>query len=279
VVNFCAGGAGSVLYSLTFLLPACGPAPLGMSQAHFIRLFCVLLVALGFAAVGLESRKPMNARFLLHNLKRSWMSLEVLAGLSFMILAVMDIVSHHKVLQLGALAMGLILLVSQIMIIYDAKGVELWNTRLAAAHGLSSNLCLACGIGLVLFPFCAPFNPAPGVMIVLVIVTSNLILWLTILRSKTGDHAKVAVQPLRTPMNLIISIWFGHILPAAVLLLSMGLVALLEVNYLVEALLGLSGTMIVIGVTGQKAAIILGANSLKAIKPGPPKPGPLVLAR
>jgi hypothetical protein len=134
-------------------------------------------------------------------------------------------------------------------------------------------------MGLILCSLGGPYGARVIGVITLVSLGLNHIAWRTLLGFQETPDLSRAVQPVRTPMNLVISIWVGHILPAAVLLTSMGLVALPEVNHLVKALLGLSGVMIVIGATGQKAAVILGANSLKAIKPGPPKPGSLFHAR
>jgi DMSO reductase anchor subunit len=272
-MNFCTGGAGSMLYGLTFLLSPCVAGLLGFAHVTFVRLCCVFLVVLGFAAVGIEARKPMNARFLLHNLKRSWMSVEVLAGLLFLILASLDIVLSHTLLRFGALGMGMALCVCQAMMVYDAKGVEAWNTGLTAAHALSSSLVLACGFGLVLYSFCVSLDMRRIVLVVMVSLTVNLLLWLRLIHSKGRDDAWGAFRRLRTSRNHRVTIWTGQVLPGLMLLLVVGIEALWEGSLFSSWVFALAGGMIIIGGSYQKAAVILGANSLKAVRPGVPRPG------
>jgi DMSO reductase anchor subunit len=268
VINFCAGGAGSILYGFSFMLPPGGIAHLGLSQVHLIRLFCVLLVLIGFSAVGVESRKPMNARFLLHHLRRSWMSLEVLSGLLFFISAVLDILFPYKLFAFGALFMAMLLLLCQVMMVYDAKGMGAWNTRLVAGHALSSNLYLACGLVLIFCSFGFAFNPKVVVLIALISLIVNHSVWWLLLRSHTPFDLRVALQPLITPMMLTFSIGVGHIVPALILMLGMGINVLMKINFLPLHVFTLAGIMIVIGGIVQKAGIFLGANSLKSIRPG-----------
>ncbi len=245
----------------------------GLSQVNFVRLICVLLVATGFTAVGIESRKPMNARYLLHHLKRSWMSLEVLSGALFITLGILDIIFPHKMIRFGALAMGMLLLVCQIMMVYDARGVEVWNTRLAAIHALTSCLCLACGAGLLICSMEDPLNSDAIVMVALVSLALNHMAWWKLLRYPKTVDLHVALRPLISTMKLTISIGIGHMLPALVLIFAMSIDVLTKVDFLPETLLALAGGMMIIGGTAQKAGIILGANSLKAVRPGPVREG------
>jgi DMSO reductase anchor subunit len=268
VINFCAGGAGSILYGFSFMLPPGGIAHLGLSQVHLIRLFCVLLVLIGFAAVGVESRKPMNARFLLHHLRRSWMSLEVLSGLLFIIPAVLDILFPYKLFAFGALFMAMLLLLCQVMMVYDAKGMGAWNTRLVAGHALSSNLYLACGLVLIFCSLGFAFDPGAVVMVVLISLMVNHIVWWLLLRSQKPSDLHVALQPLITPMMLTFSIGVGHILPALIFMPGIGINMLMKMNFLSANVFALAGCMIITGGIVQKAGIILGANSLKSIRPG-----------
>jgi len=276
--NLCAGGAGAALYGLTFLLPLRGGGVrvLGLPQVDFIRLVCVLLVAAGFAAVGVESRKPLNARFLLHHLKRSWMSREVLAGALLMILALLDIATSHAIFRLGAFCTAMLLLACQVLMVYDARGVTVWNRPLTALHALSSNIYLACGLGLILGTLGAPVKAGGMVLVGLMGLVLNLFAWWALLKSLTDSDLRVSLQPLISPLRLIISIGVGHLLPALVLTLAMGVEVLLSANTTLEILHVLSGVMIIVGVVVQKAAVILGANWLKAITPGPVRTGRLI---
>lgn len=273
MINLCAGGAGSVLYALTFLLPPCGETMLGLSQVDFIRLTCALLVAAGFMAVGIESRKPMNARFLLHHLGRSWMSLEVLSGTLFITLCILDILFSYKMIRFGALATGMMLLMCQIMMVYDAIGVEAWNTRPAAVHALTSNLHLGCAAGLTICALGNPLNPGAMIVVALMSLAINHMAWWKLLRYPKTLDLHVAFRPFRTTAKLALTIGIGHMLPALVLIFAMGMDLLPEVNHLMKTLLALAGGLMIIGGTAQKAGIILGANSLKAVRPGPVRTG------
>src|SRR5437868_4970889 len=94
VINFTFGASGAALY----LLSTCAAVLEVNSASAILRLVSIALVAFGLLAVAAEAGRPIRARYLLTNLRRSWMSRESLAAVAFLMTSFLSLLVQSRFL-------------------------------------------------------------------------------------------------------------------------------------------------------------------------------------
>lgn len=216
VGNFFLGGTGAGAYVLAVLLHALVGAP-AVSAVAVAAAACVLG---GFGCVALEAGRPLRGLRVLTNLRHSWISRELLAGLLFVLLALSNALWPQRLVQALAAAVALLFLVSQGLILVHARGVPAWQQRhlpwLWLSSGLLTGLALLLGLTLLGPPEAAawPFLGGMGVGLTLV----DLGLWLAyLLQPVTSAALAQSLRRLTTPWLLGGMVGVGHILPLLLL--------------------------------------------------------------
>lgn len=252
VVNFSLGGAGTGLYLVGALLASLQGLPLPWPVA----LGSPALAALGLAVLTLEAGRPLRGLHLLRHLRRSWISREALAAAFFIPIAVLDGLLPHPALRALAVLAAAALLVSQGFILYGARGVTAWNVPLMPWFFVTSGLSAGAG----LLSLVAPGQPAS--LLGLLCGAANLAAWLAYLRLPGADFVH-ATRTLRTPHTLTVVVGIGHLVPLALLGITLGFAGASTVWA------ALAGAGLVLGATAPKAAILLKAGYLRPIRLSP----------
>ncbi len=246
VANFTLGGMGGGLYALLAVLGLAGmPAP------GWLRALGPVLVLAGFLAVAGEAGRPWRGLYALRNLRASWMSRELAAGLLFVLLAALDLLLPGPVLRgLAALA-GLALVLCQGFMLSRARGVPAWSVPAMPLLALTSGLLSGGGILLLL-----ALNLRPLWLVLLTLLVVDTTLWLDYLHRPGGGPAAQAVESLRSWRFLGPIVGIGRLLP--LLLLVWGIVFPGPGSW---ATVGAGAAMLLGGVL-QKRALILEAGWL-----------------
>jgi phenylacetyl-CoA:acceptor oxidoreductase subunit 2 len=264
VVNFILGGMAAGFYLLSSLVTIPQSGTLGLPQSVGFKLLAPVLVSLGFLALTTEAGWPLRGRHLFRHLRRSWMSRETLAGVLFVLAAVLDWLFPHPILWILAAAAAMGLMISHGFIVYRVRGVTAWNVPFIPLFFLTSGF--ATGSGLVLLAALGKLTLGMGpVVIGLICVVLDLVVWLLYLHW-SGDVAfREATEALRRPNSLIFTVGIGHLLPILLLLLLLvapGIGARVGLERIVAALAGLA---MIAGGMSQKAGIIRKAGYLRGI--------------
>ncbi|GIX47146.1 MAG: hypothetical protein KatS3mg131_1357 [Candidatus Tectimicrobiota bacterium] len=219
VGNFFLGGTAAAAYVLALLLalwPGVTPAPL----LGVVQRLAPLLVLAGFGAVALEAGRPLRGLRVLWNLRHSWMSRELLAGLVFVLLAWADALWPRAALRLLAGLAALGLLVSQGLILFHARGVPAWHQRrvptLFVSSGLLTGTALLLGLAALLATEARALALLAGLAFAL--AAADLGLWWAYLHQPARvPEVALACQRLRRWPLLVSTVGVGHLLPLLLL--------------------------------------------------------------
>ena len=212
IVNLTLGGTGAGLCMLVTLFASFSHPWRHLNSFVSLPLLAGLIVGCGFLTLTLEAGRPMRGYRLFSRLSESWMSIESLSGLIFILAAV---VSHwFPVFFLRALAVvsAMVLSVSQGMMLYRAVGVKSWHQGLVPVLFLTSGLMTAAGV-LLLAVGNIPISDRLPMLLLLFIIVVNLALWILFLYGNTEVSANRGIKFLRRPALLLIIAGIGHLLP------------------------------------------------------------------
>lgn len=256
VVNFALGGAGSGSYLLGELMTRLWQG--GRGPAVF-RLLGPALVGLGLLALAVEAGHPFRGRYLLRHLRRSWMSRESLAAITFIPTALLSWFFPHRVLEGIAAAAALGLLISHGFILYRAVAVAAWNVPLMPVLFVTSGLAMGGGLLLLVASNGANLGLTA---VVLASVVSDLVAWLLYLYGSRSPSFRQTTTGLRRSAALFLIVGVGRLLPAALL-----------VPFLMRLWGGgdrlwavVAGLSALVGGVGQKAGTVLKAGYLRGIR-------------
>jgi phenylacetyl-CoA:acceptor oxidoreductase 26-kDa subunit len=266
VVNLIMGGtAGGFFLSCLIARTTNGPGA-GLPENLTLGLAAPLMVCLGFAAVAVEAGKPLSAKYLLHHLRTSWMSREVLVGFLFVLFAVLDAFFEDIFLKSIAAVTAAGLLVSQGMMVYRARAVTAWNRPILPLHFFSSGINLGFGL-LLIWAAAVNFTLKPtSIAVGLGILAANLIVWYSYLFKADEVGFRQAARMLRSPGSLTVTVGFGHLIPLLLLIVLLAATFVVPGFQLVKILYLLSGLAILAGGISQKAAIVLNAYMLREVR-------------
>jgi DMSO reductase anchor subunit len=234
-------------------------------------LVSLLLVAAGFLTVGIEAGSPFRGKFLLYHLKKSWMSREVLAGLVLILFAAADWVHPLPVFKIVAAVSAAGLLVSQGFMVVRARAVTAWTNLWIPFHFVASGLAL--GFGFFLFwsaELAQTTVPAPTLLLGLVGLLSSLLFWSLIVRPKEDPVEDYAAVHLRETLSMTLSCGVGCTVPILLVIAAMIAAQAGGAGATARLLCLFTSICVLTGGSIQRTAIILQANTLRAVRPGRP---------
>lgn len=218
-LNLTLGGMGAGFYLVTLLLilpESCGWAQ-SLMQAAVFKLLGPVLVIVGLLSLTTETGQPVHSIYLLTNLRRSWMSREILAGGIFIIAAVLDWLIPSPVLRGVASLTGFVFIVAQGMIVSHASSVITWNAPMVPLFFLTCGLATGSGLMLIVIPLFSMSSTMSLPLVGLVIAFANGLVWATYLRTP-GEAFQSGIEPLRQPITVALTLGVGHLLPMVLLI-------------------------------------------------------------
>jgi phenylacetyl-CoA:acceptor oxidoreductase subunit 2 len=217
VINFTFGSAGAGLYLLSVWFEMIAQNTSAIPSPFVLRIISAGLVCVGLIAVAGEAGQPLRARFLLGNLRTSWMSRETAAAILFVPSAL--ITSFFSVPYLIALAAGAatLFIISQGFIIYRSRAIPAWNRPILPVLFISSAFAAGSGI-LLMLPARAGVDRTHVALLITTAVcgAADLLLWRLYLHSLAIDES---VRQTTRPLRAARSVMIGRVAPIATLLL------------------------------------------------------------
>lgn len=271
-VNVILGGTAGGFFLFSFLnTELCLQAKAAFPLFRY-NIVSPFLVAAGFLTVGIEAGSPLRGIFLLHHLKKSWMSREVLIGLMFILFGLLDWIYPSAAIKFLGAAAAAGLLVCQGFMVFRARAVTAWNNYLIPYSFVASGLAM--GFGFSLFWSSALTHTiisTPILLFGLISLISNLVVWFIFVKPQSGPIEDRALIHLRDPLSMTLTLGFGHIVPILSVLAIIILAKIGSTDSTILVLFIFTGICILTGGVIQKIALILQANALHAVKSGQPQ--------
>ncbi len=262
VINFTLGGAGAGLYLFSLCLPAEATTTSAGSTILFVRILAAFLVGCGLLSLAGEAGRPFKARFLLGNLRRSWMARETLAAIVFLPAAVLSGWLQYPLLVAIAAAAAMAFILSQGFILYRASAIPAWNTPLTPVLFVTSGLTSGGGVLLALTANIGLDAPDPvwlGAAIVCSV--ADVVVWWAYLERK-DPFFQASTEALRTPRAIFWTVIGCRLIP---MLLTLSALAVAEHRSLANSLLVIAGSALFAGSWIQKTGIIRTCGYLRPI--------------
>jgi DMSO reductase anchor subunit len=217
VINFAFGGAGAGLYIMSALVQVVSANAVPQSTLWILRLFAAGLVSVGLIAVAGEAGRPGRARYLLVNLRRSWMSRETLAAILFIPAAIASAYAAQPFLIGFTVGAGVMFIVAQAFVLHRSRAVPAWNVATLPSLVITSALVGGCGL-LLLTPLPEAATTACAVMVSLC-VSANLLCYALYLYLPSTNCLEEATAPIRNNPRTFWTIGIGGVLPTFALIL------------------------------------------------------------
>ncbi|WP_373498645.1 DmsC/YnfH family molybdoenzyme membrane anchor subunit [Desulfococcus sp.] len=213
VLNFFLGGTGIGFYILLVLFGPDSKAGSG----NVMDLLPAALTALGLAAVAVEAGRPFRGLYLFLNVKRSWMSREVVFATLFIVLSLMERKRGDTVLPMLTATAGVMFVISQAMILYRSSAVPAWRRPILPLMFITASLLNAFGLALLLAA--ADVCPVDEAVLVYgwVCIFLALVTWQKGLYVRTHIETPAAVPPIRSHRVRIADAGAGGVLPLLIL--------------------------------------------------------------
>ena len=269
VANFFLGGAGTGFYLINLTTTVIdGPfSEQYTSMPH--DLIALSIVALGLFCVAIEAGRPLRGYYIFSQLKKSWISREVIAFTIFVPAVVLNHFFPHRILNIVAAFSALFFMITQGFIVFSERAVISWNTAIMPFIFLSSGLASGTGVVLLLSLSDRLLLGRSLPQLSLLCVALNLAIWLLYLRRYSAvSFRSVTKSPelKRRFSKMFFAIAFGHILSILLLFLIWQIRTQHgEGGTLMGVLVGVSGLAIIIGVAAQKARIVLSEGYTRKI--------------
>jgi DMSO reductase anchor subunit len=265
VVNLICGAMACGYYLINLLVQGYAGTATDIVRFQATDLAAPLLVLIGFASVGIEAARPSAAKYLLHHLRTSWMSREVLVGSLFILFSTLDAFFSGYSLKIPAALFAVGLLFSQAVMVNRCRSVTSWNHSISRPHFLVSGIYL--GFGLLLITGVPDQNTLNPIMLWIGLIASiaNLTIWHRYVFAAGEGSLNQALDPLRKTMPLTLTHGLGHLMPLVMILIFI-LCTAFEIDYkTLKSSYMLCGIAIVFGCSAQKYYIILRANILREV--------------
>lgn len=253
VVNFFLGGAGSGFYLLCVLFMPRRQTGVVSPESLVFGLLGPILVGIGFLALTIEAGRPKRSFYLYRRIRDAWISRETLFFTVFIFSAVLDWVFPDIPFRFLAVCSAFLFMISQGFIVHSARALPAWNVSILPVFFLSSGLASGSGIALLLMASGGFQTPHSLVPPSLLFVVFNLLIWVAYLfRIHSNVFRSVILFQGRSFLMLVI-FWFGHVLPAILLLVNRHADSGIQIgNWSV----GLAGFAMLLSVMMQKSVII-----------------------
>jgi DMSO reductase anchor subunit len=262
LVNFLVGGMASSFYLLKVLNAFLYADANVYSQPATFKLIAPALVILGFLPMAIKVGAPLSGLQLLRNIRGSWISREVLAGIIFVVTALLDWMFPHEILLALSLMAAAALIVSQSFIVYRASAITAWNVPLMPFLNLVSSLAAGCGMVLfmLIFDF---FGIKRGMLgITASILALDMIVCLLYLFSSRDETFCRDTEVLRRPLFLLTNLGIARLLPLTVLLVLI-LAEIALVSRMINLILTSVGLVVITGSAINKFGVLLIAGYSK----------------
>lgn len=262
ILNFTLGGAGSGFFLVAFALRARDHSFLGSFEENCLLLLAPAFVALGLLSLTLEAGRPLRARFLFANLRRSWMSREALAAAVFLPAGILSCFVAHPALWIigGTSALGI--LVCQGFILRQARAIAAWNMPLIPVSFVTSGLASGAGLMVAAWVAAGALVDRPMLQIAAVCLALDALVWVGYVTWRGGAPFRDVTSSLRGLRSILFNIGFLRLVPALILAL---FIASTSFAAPVRFFLALSGCAALAGGFLQKIALIRTASVLRNI--------------
>ncbi len=268
VSYFILGGTGVGLYLFFTGYRLLEGAALKAPEDMPVKILSCALVCLGFLALTFEAGRPARGIYLLRNLRRSWVSIEVLSGSLFILCSALDLLFPGTILYIPAACAALGLGISQGFIIYRARAIPSWNARDIPLLFLSSAVVMGAGLFLAAGAVLNIGLGGSATIILLICLMLNMAAWIMYLTGSGDKYFSGATAFLRRPLALFLVIGVGQLLPACLLVALIMAGTPDRLTALDSGLNALIGFAVLFGGVSQKFGIILGASFFRGVVMG-----------
>ena len=260
VINFILGGAGSGLYIISSLMSLFGE---NFTLTIKVELLAPVLIMFGMAVLVIEVGYPQNGYLVIRNIKKSWISREVLFSMFFIIAIAFEILTDSWVLRLTALVVAFLFMVSQGFILYSSRAVSAWNNPVIILFFISSGMVSGCAIALLtgLLGWMRIGNNF--LLLVILCVLFNLLIWLYFLKFATKlIDSRLLSKTIKNPFMIFLIVGLGSLLPVFILLASIKTTSseLFSINVFTAAF------SILLGIIIQKATLLHSIGFIRNIQ-------------
>jgi DMSO reductase anchor subunit len=220
VINFTLGSTGAGFYLITVLHFYMLHDSPGLNSMTVNSIIALLLIVLGFFALWFEAGNPVKNYYTLFNLKKSWMSREVLFALVFAGAVAADLALQHTVPKIAASVAAVMFIVSQAFIVYKSRAIISWNVPPVAVLFIFSGFLSGYGLYMLVM---TPRYIVPEIhFLAMLFLSLYLAIWLHFLllyRKDDKDFAS-AIAHLRSFRSLVSTLVVGGVVPLILLILS-----------------------------------------------------------
>jgi DMSO reductase anchor subunit len=261
-INFTFGSAGAGLYLTWMLLQIGSPGFKTETASPFAVFAAAGFVVLGLLAVAGETHRPQRVRYLLSNLRRSWMSRETAAAVLFVAASILSWRLQNPIAMAIAGSAAIAFIISQGFILYQARAVPAWNTRWLPALFITSGLTSGAGLLLALGGITGFSRPDGRVLsFILLCSAADVIVWSGYING-TNNSFRAATELLRRPIVIFWLIFVFRLCPMIAILI----MSTLRTEVIPPTMLTIAGCFLFAGTWAQKSAIIPRCGYLRAIK-------------
>jgi DMSO reductase anchor subunit len=224
-----------------------------------------LAVILGFFFVMGEAGRPLRGCYALSNIRRSWMSREILFLLIFLMTVFIDYIAPSVIIRILSLGAAFTLILCQGFIIYGSRGITAWNKSFIPFSFLSSGLCSGYGLLLLITDVDSLLRWRVSALTGSILLALTLVISLVYLYA-SRDHAfRIATKSLRNSFSLLVNMGIGGVLPLVLLLVLLNLTEKRNIGLMKEVIVLIAGMTMVIGGISQKASLIMAAGFTRGI--------------
>lgn len=265
VANFTLGGAGTGFCLFIFLAMIFENPNSALNDPVPYWMIGPVLVGSGLLCLMLEAGRPSRSLYLFRHLGKAWISKETLAFILFAPSVVLDHFFPHLIFKACAALSAIFFMTAQGFILYSSRAVPAWNVSIIPLFYLSSSFASGSGLALLLAASGRVVIESGLVMLSMICIFWNLIVWLFYLRWSRFIDFRSSTEALRRPFMIFFTIVFGHAFPILILLLLQirafpGVGTMFTGTFVM-----VSGLAVIIGVTAQKAGIVLSSGYIRKI--------------
>jgi formate-dependent nitrite reductase membrane component NrfD len=154
---------------------------------------------------------------------------------------------------------------AQGFILYSSRAVPAWNLSIIPLFFLSSGFASGAGLAMLLAASGRLMIESGLVLLSMICIIWNLIVWFFYLRWSSAIDFRSATEALRRPFMMFFIIVFGHVFPILILML-LQIRAFPGMGTMLPGVFAMvSGLATIIGVTAQKAGIVISSGYIRKI--------------
>jgi DMSO reductase anchor subunit len=211
-------GAGLHITSTILILEAGGYRQFFAQPIPFSFISSLTIIS-GFALIALDTSRPIRGLRAISNIRRSWISREILVFLSFIIFIFLDYLASSILWRALSVGSGLLLLFCQASILRRSTAISAWNTPLIIPMFISSGLSSGFGYALILNWMLPSFESVLLASIGIILLILNFATIVIYIFTKKMPDSTEETSIIEKPLFIIINMGFSIVLPMVLLLL------------------------------------------------------------